>query len=108
MPRQLNDLPSPKGLPIMGNFFDIDFERFHLIVEGWCDEHGPAYTFKVGKKQILCLAYPDEINQILRDRPHTFRRRRTFETIISEMGFNGLFSAEGDNCQIGKPGDFVW
>lgn len=81
----------------MGNFFDIDFERFHLIVEGWCDEHGPAYTFKVGKKQILCLAYPDEINQILRDRPHTFRRRRTFETIISEMGFNGLFSAEGDN-----------
>lgn len=97
MSRQLDDLPSPKGLPILGNFFDLDFERFHLIVEDWCDKFGSAYTFNVGKKQILCLAYPDEINRILRERPNTFRRRRTFETIISEMGFNGLFSAEGEN-----------
>ncbi|MGR8949523.1 MAG: cytochrome P450 [Gammaproteobacteria bacterium] len=93
----LNDLPSPKGLPLVGNFFDVDPRRFHLILEDWCDQLGPAYTFRVGPKQILCLAYPDEINQILRDRPDTFRRRKTFETVIKEMGFNGLFSSEGEN-----------
>lgn len=97
MPLTLNDLPSPKGLPVVGNFFDLDFSRFHLIVEKWCDELGPAYTFKVGPRRILCLSYPDEINQILRDRPQKFRRRKTFETVITEMGFNGLFSSEGQD-----------
>ena len=93
----LQDIPSPKGLPIVGNLFALDFERFHLILEDWCDELGPGFTFSVGKRQVLCIAYPDEINQMLRDRPHLFRRRKTFETIISEMGFNGLFSSEGED-----------
>ena len=94
---QLRDLPSPKGLPVVGNFFEVDPRRFHLILEDWCDKLGPAYTFRVGSRRVLCLAYPNEINQILRDRPHTFRRRKTFETVIKEMGFNGLFSSEGEN-----------
>lgn len=97
MPVKLNELPSPKGWPVVGNFFDVDPRRFHLILEDWCEELGPVFTFRVGSKRILCLAYPDEINQILRERPHTFRRRKTFETIIKEMGFNGLFSSEGEN-----------
>ena len=94
---KLSELPSPKGWPVVGNFFDVDPRRFHLILEDWCSKLGPAFTFSVGSKRILCLAYPDEINQILRARPHTFRRRKTFETVIKEMGFNGLFSSEGEN-----------
>ena len=97
MTTALKDLPSPKGFPLVGNFFDIDPRRFHLILEDWCDQLGPVFTFRVAHRQILCLAYPDEINQILRDRPETFRRRKTFETVIKEMGFNGLFSSEGEN-----------
>ena len=93
----LKDLPHPKGLPLVGNFFDVDPRRFHLILENWCDELGPVFTFRIAHRQILCLAYPDEINRILRDRPETFRRRKTFETVIKEMGFNGLFSSEGEN-----------
>ena len=81
----LKDLPHPKGLPLVGNFFDVDPRRFHLILENWCDELGPVFTFRIAHRQILCLAYPDEINRILRDRPETFRRRKTFETVIKEM-----------------------
>jgi cytochrome P450 len=91
------DLPSPKGLPVLGNMFQLEIERFHLQLEKWCDELGPIFKLNMGPVQLVCVADPEPINKMLRDRPNTYRRRRALETIIAEMGFNGVFSSEGDD-----------
>ena len=95
--KTIADLKGPKGLPIVGNLFQIDIEKFHLHLEQWCAEFGPIFKIRMGPKEIVCVADPEPINQMLRDRPETYRRRRTFETVIEEMGFNGVFSSEGDD-----------
>jgi cytochrome P450 len=91
------DLKGPKGLPVVGNLFQIDIEKFHLHLERWCDEFGPIFKIRMGPREIVCVADPGPINEILRDRPEAYRRRRTFENVIAEMGFNGVFSSEGDD-----------
>lgn len=42
--RRLADLPSPRGLPLLGNALQLDPKRMHLTLEGWCRELGPSYT----------------------------------------------------------------
>lgn len=95
--KRLADLKGPKGLPVVGNLFQVDIEKFHLHLEHWCDEFGPIFKIRMGPREIVCVADPEPINQMLRDRPDTYRRRRTFETVIAEMGFNGVFSSEGED-----------
>ena len=90
------DLPGPKGYPVVGNLLQVNFDKFHLHLEKWCDEFGPIFKIRMGQKTIVCIADPQTINHILRDRPDTYRRRRTIENVITEMGFNGVFSAEGE------------
>ena len=95
--KSIDDLAGPKGLPVVGNLFQVDITKFHLHLEQWCDEYGPIFKIRMGPREIVCIADPEPINEMLRDRPDTYRRRRTFENIISEMGFNGVFSSEGEN-----------
>jgi cytochrome P450 len=95
--KSISDLTGPKGLPVLGNMFQIDVGQFHLQLENWCDEFGPIFKLKMGPMDLVCVADPEPINKMLRDRPDTYRRRRALETIIAEMGFNGVFSAEGDD-----------
>ena len=95
--KSVADLKGPKGVPVFGNLFQIDIKKFHLHLEQWCDEFGPIFKIRMGPIEIVCVADPEEINQMLRDRPETYRRRRTFENVITEMGFNGVFSSEGEN-----------
>jgi cytochrome P450 len=95
--KSVADLPGPKRLPLIGNLHEVEIEKFHLHLERWCDEFGPIFSIKMGPRVIVCVADPAPINEMLRDRPDTYRRRRSFETIISEMGFNGVFSSEGED-----------
>ncbi|TDJ60611.1 MAG: cytochrome P450 [Proteobacteria bacterium] len=95
--KSVADLKGPKGLPIVGNLFQIDITKFHQNLEQWCDEFGPIFKIRMGPTEIVCVADAGTINEILRDRPETYRRRRTFESVMGEMGFNGVFSSEGDN-----------
>lgn len=95
--RSIQDLPGPKGLPLLGNSLQIDMQRFHLILEQWCETYGPVFTFRLGSKPLVVIAESNLVNAMLRDRPETYRRLNTIEPVLSEIGVNGVFSAEGDN-----------
>lgn len=94
--RQLADLPSPKGLPLLGNALQLDLPRMHLILEGWCKELGSLYTIGLGRKKVLVCCDPELLQAALRDRPERYRRYAPIESVIAEMGANGLFSIEGE------------
>jgi cytochrome P450/nitrite reductase/ring-hydroxylating ferredoxin subunit len=95
--RSLHQLPGPRGLPLVGHSLQITMKRFHLRLEQWCKTFGPIFTFKIGTKPMVVIAEPTLVNAMLRDRPERYRRLYTIESVLSEIGVHGVFSAEGDN-----------
>ena len=94
--RTLDDLPGPKGLPLLGNLHQLDLPKLHLILEAWAERYGEAYLFRMGTRPAVAIANPAWCEQVLRARPDTFRRDAGMAKVIAEMGFDGVFSAEGE------------
>ncbi|HET7525617.1 MAG TPA: cytochrome P450, partial [Burkholderiaceae bacterium] len=96
--RQIADLPSPRGLPLIGNLLQLQRATIHRSVERWCDEFGPLFTFRIGRRRIVVLADHERIAAALRDRPDGWRRTQQLQQVGREMGLTpGLFGAEGDS-----------
>ena len=94
--RTLDDLPGPRGLPFLGNFHQLDLTKLHLVLERWAAEYGSVYLFKLGSARAVVLSDPKWCDQVLRARPETFTRDSGIAPVLSEMGIDGVFSAEGD------------
>ncbi len=95
--RRLEDLPGPRGLPILGNVLQIEAPRFHLQLEAWAREFGPFYQVRFGRHRVLVAADHAAVAALLRDRPDGLRRTRRLEQIWIEMGLlPGVFGANGD------------
>jgi cytochrome P450/nitrite reductase/ring-hydroxylating ferredoxin subunit len=93
--RRLEDLPGPQGIPLLGNYLQMDLARFHLVQEQWAKEYGPLYLYRLGPARILGVADPALTEVVLRARPEIYRRASTVEPVFREMGVDGVFSAEG-------------
>jgi cytochrome P450 len=93
--RSLEELPGPRGLPLLGNALQLEPKRLHHIMSGWAEEFGPLFVFKVAATRILTVADAETIQQLLRERPDRFRRWRKMEEIGAEIKADGVFTAEG-------------
>ncbi len=95
--RRIEDLPGPRGLPLLGNALQIRPSRFHLQVEQWCREHGPYFKLQFGRHKVLVVGDHEAVASILRDRPDGFRRTSRMQEIGDEMGLApGVFGVNGD------------
>ena len=94
--RTLDDLPGPRGLPFLGNIHQLDLTKLHLILERWAAQYGPVYLFRKGSARAVVLSDPKWCEQVLRARPEIFTRDSSIAPVASEMGLDGVFSAEGD------------
>jgi len=90
------ELPGPKGLPVVGNMHQIKVEKFHLILEEWYRQYGDLYQFRLGPDRTVVIADPEMVHKILKARPEQFARLKDIRLTIEEMGVEGLFSAEGE------------
>jgi len=95
--RTLEDLPGPRAWPLLGNFPQIDFDEFHLQLERWAERYGSAYRMSLGPNRFIVVSDLEAAGMLLRERPELFSRRGALEHIFAELGFNGVFSADGDN-----------
>ncbi|WP_437751517.1 cytochrome P450 [Sorangium sp. So ce1389] len=94
--RDLATLPGPRRLPFLGNILEIRPTQFHLTLEDWSRKYGDLYTFWMGRTPIVVVSNLELVQRILRERPKEFRRWSPLQEIIEEIGFDGVFSAEGD------------
>jgi cytochrome P450 len=97
-PREIDELPSPPGLPLVGNALQFDRARMHQQVERWVHEYGPYFSFRIGRRRIVVIADHATMGTLMRDRPDGFRRTKRLAEITAEIGSAavGVFGAEGD------------
>jgi cytochrome P450 len=100
---KIEELPGPRGLPILGNMLQLETSRLHLIAEEWSRKYGEYFRFRIGQRQFVVLANPETIAAVLRDRPDGFNRRQRLGEIANDMGFNGVFSANGEAWRRQRP-----
>ena len=96
--RHYDQLPGPRGIPLLGNALQIEAPRFHQQLEQWCGEYGPLFKLQIGNRKMLVVVGDHQVvASLLRDRPDGLRRTSRFEEICIEMGLPlGVFAANGD------------
>ena len=94
--RRPEDLPSPRGWPILGQLLSFQPMRAHLQFEAWARELGTPYRFNIGPRlHFIVLDDVGLFQLVSRDRPEGYTRGATLQPTFEEMGVNGLFSVEG-------------
>jgi len=101
--RSIDELPGPRGLPVVGNLLQIDRDRMHVTAERWSRTYGDYFRFRIGPRWIVAVANPETIAAMLRDRPDGFHRSQRLSAIAGDFGFNGVFSANGDAWRRQRP-----
>jgi cytochrome P450 len=95
--REIDALPAPPGLPLLGNLLQFEAHRFHQQLEQWCRELGPLFRLRAAGRRLLVVGDHALVAAILRDRPDGFRRTLRLEEIGVEMGLlPGVFGANGE------------
>jgi cytochrome P450 len=94
--RSLSDLPSPRGLPLLGNALQFDVPRLHLIFEEWARQFGSTFTIGLGPKRVFVCSDANLLQTVLRERPTRYRRFAPVEAVLKELNANGVFSVEGE------------
>ena len=96
--RRLEDLPGPRGWPLLGNTLQVRPARIHLDVERWAGEFGALFRMRLGRRTQLVIADHELLATVMRDRPEGFCRSPYTSRVGAEMGLpQGLFSAEGED-----------
>ncbi len=95
-PRGMQDLPQPKGVPVMGNLAEFKAGNKPAVLEKWSGECGPLFRISLMGKKFVVSTDPDFNIQLYKNRPDKFRRFGKIDEIMAEMGINGVFNAEGE------------
>ncbi|MXW40866.1 MAG: cytochrome P450 [Synechococcus sp. SB0668_bin_15] len=94
---QPRDLPGPYGPPLIGHLLQLSGEQFHLTLERWAERYGPLFQIRLGRSRLVVVSDHGTVQRILEQRPQSFRRNRVVEDRFTEIGINGLFTAEGED-----------
>jgi cytochrome P450/nitrite reductase/ring-hydroxylating ferredoxin subunit len=94
--RTMNDLPQPKGKPILGNLAEFKAGNKPTVLEQWSKECGPLFKISLIGKKFVVSTDPDFNIQLYKSRPDKFRRFGKIDEVMSEMGITGVFNAEGE------------
>ena len=101
--RSIAQLPGPRGLPLLGNALQIERERLHQQVEQWAREYGEIYRFRIATREFVVISNPATVAAVLRDRPDGFQRGAKLNAAARALGFNGLFTVNGEEWRRHRP-----
>ena len=95
--REIDELPGPRGIPLLGNLLQAERARIHQVVENWARQYGSYFTFRLAGRRFLVVADHEAVAAVLRDRPEGFGRTAKLHRISAEAGFErGVFSVNGE------------
>lgn len=95
----IKNLQSPSGDFLLGNLKDFKSDLKHQFLENWAYEFGKVYKINLLGKKFVVSTDTDINTQILKSRPHKFRRYHKLQEIMEEMNVYGVFGSEGEDWQ---------
>ena len=95
--RQLHQLSGPRRWPLVGSALYTSLRSLHQSLERWAQQFGDLFVVQLGRRRLLVVADPQLVAKVLRERPTQYRRTQVLERVMRELGFAGVFSAEGDD-----------
>jgi cytochrome P450 len=91
----IKSIPSPKGHWFFGHISDFNEKARHKLNESRINEIGETFRIRLVHKPFIVTANQEIINQVLSLRPHAFRRFHKIDMVMTELGVDGVFNAEG-------------
>ncbi|XP_031232667.1 cytochrome P450 2J5-like [Mastomys coucha] len=87
--------PGPWRLPIVGNFFQIDFEQTHLVLQQYVKKYGNVLSLDLGRSPVVLVSGLPLIKKMFTDMDQNFINR--FMNPIKEQitGKNGVLGSDG-------------
>jgi cytochrome P450 len=101
--RRIDDLPGPPGIPVLGNALQVRTETLHQKAEQWTRAYGEVFRFRIAARQFVVMSNPEMVAAVLRDRPDGFQRTARLNETARELGFVGLFAANGEEWKRHRP-----
>lgn len=101
--RSVESLPGPRGWPIVGSALQFDANHAPRILEDWARRHGTVYKVNLAGRTLIVLSDHEAALKAMRERPDGYTRARIIRPIFEELGFVGLFAAEGDEWRRQRP-----
>ena len=68
-------LPYPKGLPVLGNIFQLEPHRAHLKIDEWARQLGGVYAIRLPGENIVVVSDYEHMKEILITRGNEFSGR---------------------------------
>ncbi|GAB5588841.1 hypothetical protein Unana1_03741 [Umbelopsis nana] len=94
--KSINDIPQPKGFPLIGNLHQLGLSQILERLENWAWEYGPVYKFSIGPTQVIVFSTAEAVEQFFKERPFNIRRPAKVEKLFEDCNIPGLFSMEGE------------
>ncbi|XP_043855590.1 cytochrome P450 2J1-like isoform X2 [Dromiciops gliroides] len=94
--QHLNYPPSPPGLPIVGNLFQMDFKTPHITVQKFARKYGNIFCTHVGGFTFMFVSGLPMIKEVLVNQDQVFIDRPSIPTQSYVFQSPGLVMSNGD------------
>jgi cytochrome P450/NADPH-cytochrome P450 reductase len=93
----LDEVPGPRGVPLLGNLFDLDADSPILSVIQLADEYGPLFKLTTPAGVTLVVSDPDLVDEVCDDARFDKLVRGGLANVRAGAIGAGLFTADTDD-----------
>lgn len=94
MPAPSSTPPGPRGLPIVGNLFEMYWDEGITTILRWMHEHGELVRAQAGPRTFWLINHPDTIRRVFQENTANYQKSYSHRELEIGLG-KGLLTSDG-------------